>query len=133
MGSTSGNDDGPGDSDEGELPPAGFVEVGKYDLLVAAGEVIGALADEMEVRCSGRPAWPDMEDVRIWVREADAERARLRLRELAPPPPTPEDFEREETMRPLGDPRGASAIRRFAVLLGAAGLVTIIVRLSCGG
>lgn len=113
-------------------PPPDFVEVGTYESLGHARDVIGPLADEMPVWFQGRPVAfepgvrpTDLEDVRIWVPAADAERARHLLAKLAPPPPSQEDFEREEALV-HSKPRGASAARWFlATLLGIGVLVAL--------
>ena len=122
-------------------PPDDAVEVGKYDLLVDASSVVGPLADEMTVWVRGRVVRPesggpptDLENVRIWVRAVDAERARQLLAKLAPTPPTEEDFEREETIE-ASEPRGATAVRRFLVALLVFGcFVTLMNTVQrCGG
>jgi hypothetical protein len=141
MTSTSGNGKQRPSSIDRRHPPAGFVEVATYDLLVDAGEVIGPLADEMPVWCQCRPVWlesgappTDAEDVRIWVPEAKAERARQLLAKLVPLPPTQEDFERKEGLSP-SEPRGASAVRWLLVTLLALGaFVSGMMGLQrCGG
>ncbi len=137
MTSTSENAKTPPGPKDVRSPPLGFVEVGTYELLVDARDVIGPLADEMPVWCKGRPVGlgsgvrpTDLEDVRIWVPAADAERARHLLAKLAPPPPTQEDFEREGASIP-SKPRGASAIRwLLAPVLAFVGLIGVTVR--CG-
>jgi len=141
MASTSGNGKKSSSSIDTRHPPTGYVEVAAYDLLADAGEVIGPLADEMPVWCQCRPvrlesgAPPtDVENMRIWVPEGEAERARELRAKLVPPPPTQEGFQRENPMTP-SESRGASAVRHLLVTLFALGVfVMMMMRLpQCAG